>query len=246
MSVTSPEELDGLRTIGRIVRKALDAMAAAVRPGITTAGLNAIGERVLVEHGAVSAPPKVYGFPGAVCISVNDEAIHGIPRDRVLLPGDLVKLDLVAEKDGLLADAAVTVGVAHVSETARALAACAERALREATRVVRVGRRIDDIGRVVEREVRRRGFHVMPAFGGHGVGRTIHESPTVPNYPDPSCRQLLTEGLVFTIEPIIAVGTGRGRLQPDGWTVTTADGSLAAHWEHTVVVTRREPILLTA
>ncbi len=246
MSITSQAELDALRMIGRIVRKALDTMAAAVRPGLTTAELDAIGKRVLVENGAESAPPKVYGFPGWVCISVNDEAIHGIPGDRILRPGDLVKLDLVAEKQGFMADAAVTLGVERVSGTASALMRCAERALRQATNVARVGYRLDHIGAAVEREVTRRGFRVMRAFGGHGVGRTIHEAPAVPNYADPSCRQPLTEGLVITIEPIISAGTPWGRLQPDGWTVRTADGSLAAHYEHTLVITQREPILLTA
>jgi methionyl aminopeptidase len=246
VSITSQAELEALRAIGRIVRKALDAMAAAVRPGITTAELDRIGERVLIEHGAESAPPKVYGFPGAVCISLNDEAVHGIPGDRALRSGDLVKLDVVAEKEGFLADAAVTLGVPEVSHTAAALAHCAERAFQRAAKVARVGYRVDDIGRAIEGEVSRWGFRVMPALSGHGVGRTIHEAPTVPNYPDPSCRQRLTDGLVITIEPIIAVGTSRGTLQPDGWTVRTIDGSLSAHYEHTVVITRREPILLTA
>jgi len=245
MSITSPDELDGLRAIGRIVRKALDAMSAAVRPGITTAELDDIGGRALADHGAESSPPKVYGFPGAVCISLNDEAVHGIPGDRVLRPGDLVKLDLVAEKNGFLADAAVTVGVGEVTSTATALVRCAERAFQQAVKVARVGFRVDDIGRAVEWEVTRWGFRVMPAFGGHGVGRTIHEPPTIPNYPDPLCRERLTEGLVITIEPIVSAGTGRSTPQVDGWTVRTADGSFSAHYEHTVVITKREPILLT-
>ncbi|HYM70735.1 MAG TPA: type I methionyl aminopeptidase [bacterium] len=246
MSVTSPEELDRLRIIGRIVRRALDVMAAAVRPGATTEELNRIGARVLAEHGAEPSPPKVYGFPGAVCISVNDEAVHGIPGERVLHPGDLVKLDVVAEKGGVLADAAVTVGVGPLRGSAEAIVDCAERAFRQAARVARAGARISEIGRAVTLEATRRGFHVMPELGGHGVGRTIHEAPSVPNYPDPDSRARLTEGLVITIEPIIAAGTGRGLLDPNGWTVRTADGSLSAHYEHTLVITRDAPILLTA
>jgi methionyl aminopeptidase len=245
MSITSPAELDGLRAIGRIVRKALDAMSAAVRPGITTAALDEIGGRVMAEHGAGSAPPKIYGFPGAVCISLNDEAVHGIPGDRALRLGDLVKLDLVAEKNGFLADAAVTVGVGEVTSTATALMRCTERAFQQAAKVARVGFRVDDIGRAVEREATRWGFRVMPELGGHGVGRTIHEAPTIPNYPDPRCRERLTEGLVITIEPIVSAGAVRSTLQADGWTVRTADGSLSAHYEHTVVITKREPIVLT-
>jgi len=221
-------------------------MAAAVRPGVTTAELDHIGAGVLRENGAESAPPEVYGFPAAVCISVNDEAIHGIPGTRVLQDGDLVKLDLVAEKDGFYADAAVTVRVGVVSPEADALVRCAERAFRKATTVAVPGNRVHEIGRAVEREVRASGFSVLRELCGHGVGRTIHEEPQVPNYHNPRQRSRLTEGLVITIEPIIAAGTGRAVLQGDRWTVRTGDGSLSAHYEHTVVITRPAPILVTA
>ena len=246
MSIKSHSELDKLRVIGKIVRKALDEMAAAARPGVTTAELDGIGAKVLAEHGAESAPPKVYGFPAAVCISVNDEAIHGIPGYRILEAGDLVKLDLVAEKGGFFADAAVTVRVGKVSTTADALVRCAESAFHHAAKVAHVGNRVYDIGRVVEREVRRCGFAVMRELCGHGVGRAIHEEPSVPNYHEPRCRSRLTNGLVITIEPILAAGSGRGELQQDNWTIRTADRSLSAHYEHTIVITNGEPILLTA
>ena len=246
MSIRSQTEFDKLRAIGRIVRKALDKAATAVRPGVTTGELDKIGAGVLAQNGAESAPPKVYGFPGALCISVNDEAIHGIPGERVVRTGDLVKLDLVAEKDGFYADAAVTVRVGEVSTTADELARCAERAFYRALGSARAGNRVYEIGREVERETRRSGFNVIRDLCGHGVGRTIHEPPSVPNYHDPRLRSRLTEGLVITIEPIISAGSGQGVLQPDRWTVRTADGSLSAHYEHTVVITKREPILLTA
>jgi methionyl aminopeptidase len=238
--------LEKLRAIGRIVRQALDAAAAAVRPGITTRELDEIGARVLAGSGAESAPPKVYGFPGALCISVNDEAIHGIPGERVIRSGDLVKLDLVAEKDGFYADAAVSVHAGEAGETARSLARCAESAFQRAALVAIAGTRISEIGRAVEKETARCGFHVMRELCGHGVGRTIHEEPTVPNFYDPRSRTRLSEGLVITIEPIIAEGTGRGVLQRDRWTIRTADGSLSAHYEHTVAITKGAPILLTA
>lgn len=246
MSIRSQAEFDKLRAIGRIVRQALDQTAAGVRPGVTTKELDEIGARILAQNGAESAPPKVYGFPGALCISVNEEAIHGIPAERVIQSGDLVKLDLVAEKDGFYADAAVTVRAGQVSVTADALARCATRAFYQALRSARVGNRVHEIGRVVERETQRSGFQVMRDLCGHGVGRTIHEPPSVPNYHEPRLRTRLTEGLVITIEPIIAAGNGRGILQSDKWTIRTADGSLSAHYEHTVVVTKQEPILLTA
>ena len=248
MSIRNQAQLEKLRAIGRIVRRTLDRTAAAVRPGITTGELDAIGAQVLAEHGAESAPPKVYGFPGALCISVNEEAIHGVPGARVIQAGDLVKLDLVAEKDGFYADAAVTVPVGEVSETARALVRCAESAFGMATQAARLGGRVYDIGRAVEKETRRCGFQVMRDLCGHGVGETIHEAPSVPNFYDARSKTRLTEGLVITIEPIIAAGAGGGKsvLGRDKWTITTGDRSLAAHYEHTIVITRGEPILLTA
>jgi methionyl aminopeptidase len=209
MSIRSQAEFEKLRAIGRIVRQALDKTAAAVRPGITTGELNEIGAGVLAQNGAESAPPKVYGFPGAMCISVNDEAIHGIPGERVIQSGDLVKLDLVAEKAGFYADAALTVRAGEVSEAADALARCAEQAFHQALRSARAGKRVYEIGRVVERETRHSGFRVLRDLCGHGVGRTIHEQPSVPNYYEPRLRARLTEGLVITIEPIISAGAGR-------------------------------------
>ena len=246
MSITSPGQFEKLRACGKIVGKALRVMAAAVGPGITTAELSRIGSRVLAEHGAHSSPPMVYGFPGDVCISINDEVVHGIPAERVLQPGDLVKLDLTAELDGYHTDSAVSVEVPPTTGQAHELARCAERAFRQALDAARPGNRTKDIGRAVEREVRRRGFHVIKELGGHGIGRTIHEPPSVPNYADFSAQHILTEGLVITIEPIIAAGTGQVTLDQDRWTYRTIDGSLSAHYEHTIVITRGGPILLTA
>ena len=248
MSINSPEQFEKLRGCGMIVGKALRTMAAEVRAGVTTAELCEIGSRVLAAHGARSSPPMVYRFPGDVCISVNDEVVHGIPGERVIQPGDLVKLDLTAEKDGYHTDSAVSVEVPSTkpNTTARDLARCAERAFRQALAAAKVGNRTKDIGRAVEREVRRRSFHVVKELGGHGIGRTIHEPPSVPNYADFSAQHKLTEGLVITVEPIIAAGTGEITLDKDGWTYRTADGSLSAHYEHTIVITRGEPVLLTA
>jgi methionyl aminopeptidase len=246
MSINSPEQFEKLKACGRIVAKALRAMAAAVGPGVTTAELAEIGSRVLAENGARSSPPLVYGFPGDVCISVNDEVVHGIPSERVLRPGDLVKLDLTAEKDGYHTDSAMTVQVPPVTLAATELSHCAERAFRQSLGAARAGNSVREIGRAVEREVRRRGFHVIRELGGHGIGRTIHEEPSVPNFADPLSRARLTEGLVLTIEPIIAESTSRVILDADKWTLRTGDGSLAAHYEHTLVITRDKPILLTS
>jgi methionyl aminopeptidase len=246
MSINGPEELAGMRAAGAVVALMLNAMKAAVRPGVSTAELDEIGARVMREHGAQSAPALVYKFPGVSCISVNDEAVHGIPGERALATGDLVKLDVTIEKDGFMADAAVTVPVDEVSEERKNLIACAERAFRKAMLVARAGFRVSEIGRVVEREVRRSGFSVIRDLGGHGIGRTIHEEPRVPNYNDPEANEILTEGLVITVEPIIAAGSGRSFVAKDKWTVLTADRSASAHYEHTLVITKGQPMLLTA
>lgn len=247
MSIDDELDLAGLRAAGCAVRAALDAMRAAVTPGITTAQLDAVAGRVMREHGARSAPQAVYQFPGVTCISVNDEIVHGIPSSRrVLAEGDLVKLDVTFEKAGYMADAAITVPVGRVSARARKLMACAERAFECALREVRAGRRACDVGAAVEREARRCGFSIVPALQGHGIGRTIHEEPMIPNWNDPTARDWLTEGLVITVEPILAMGSGASIESDDGWTIRTADGTLAAHHEHTLVVTKGRPLLLTA
>jgi methionyl aminopeptidase len=246
VSINTPEELERLRAAGAIARRMLEAMKQRVRPGVTTAELDEAGATVMREHGARSAPAMVYGFPGTNCISLNEEAVHGIPGDRALRDGDLVKLDVTIEKDGFMADAAETVAVGDVPDQSRRLLECAERAFAKAMLVARAGFRVWEIGRVIEREVRRSGFSVIRELGGHGIGRTIHEEPRVPNYADPEASQILSEGLVITVEPIIAAGSGRSVLAKDGWTVCTADRKPSAHYEHTIVITRREPILLTA
>lgn len=246
MSINGPEELAGMRAAGAIVRRVIEAMKQQVRPGVTTAELDEVGARVMSDHGAQSAPALVYGFPGANCISLNDEAVHGIPGNREVREGDLVKLDVTLEKGGFMADAAETVAVGDVPEESRRLIACAEQAFHKAMLVARAGFRVCEIGRVVEREVRRSGFSVIRDLGGHGIGRTIHEEPRVPNYADPEANQILTEGLVITVEPIIAAGSGRAVVARDGWTVCTADHRPSAHYEHTLVITKGEPILLTA
>src|ERR1039457_3589991 len=235
-----------MRAAGAIVCLMLRAMKSAVRPGITTAELDEVGGGVMRQHGARSAPALVYKFPGVNCISLNDEAVHGIPGPRALKPGDLVKLDVTIEKDGFMADAAVTVPVGEVTEERQNLIACAESAFAKAMLVARAGFRVWEIGRAVEREVRRSGFSVIRDLAGHGIGRTIHEEPRVPNYPDAQATQVLTEGLVITVEPIIAAGSGRAFLASDGWTVVMADHRPSAHYEHTLVIRKGAPLLLTA
>jgi methionyl aminopeptidase len=245
MSIESAEDWNGLRRAGRIAHLTLEALESHVRPGITTAELDAVAAGVFDAHGARSAPALVYGFPGTVLISVNDEIVHGVPGPTRLAAGDVVKLDVTLEKDGYVADAARTVIVGSGTDVAERLVACAKSAFAAALLVARAGTKVNEISRVVEGEVRRRGFSVVRGLGGHGVGRTIHEAPSVPNHYDPRQLDVLTDGLVLTIEPIISAGSERTRQDRDGWTIRTRDGSLAAHYEHTLVITRDRPIVLT-
>jgi methionyl aminopeptidase len=246
MSIQEEHELLSLKAVGRIVRMVLTAMKDEVRPGVSTEYLDEVGARVMKQNGARSAPSMVYRFPGANCISLNDEAVHGVPGPRDIKEGDLVKLDVTLEKDGYMADAAITVPAGSVSSQAQQLMDCAERAFQQAMLVARAGFRVFEIGRMVEREVSKSGFSVIRELGGHGIGRTIHEAPHVPNYHDPAANHVLKEGLVITVEPIISAGSAQVFTDKDGWTLRTSDHSLSAHFEHTLVITSGAPILLTA
>jgi methionyl aminopeptidase len=246
VTIESDKDLAGLRRAGKVVALALRAMKNALEPGMTTAELDAVGAEVYERYGARSAPQTEYGFPGVNLISVNDEAVHGVPGDRVIESGDLVKIDVTAEVGGYIADAAVTVALPSGPRVHEELRDCAELAFERAASVARAGRPVNKIGRVVETAGRRRGFTVLSGLSGHGVGRSIHEPPTIPNRFDGRLDAPLTEGLVISIEPIIASGLDGTVEGPDGWTIRTADGSPAAHREHTIVVTKGSPIVLTA
>jgi methionyl aminopeptidase len=246
MSIASAADWKGLRRVARVVRLTLERLERELRPGATTGELDRIAASVVTSHGARSAPALEYGFPRTVLISVNDEIVHGIPGDRRIVDGDLVSLDVTLEKDGFVADAAKSVVVGQGSDTARRLVACAEEAFVAALQVARAGVRVNAIGRAVEDVVRRRGFSVVQGLAGHGVGRAIHEPPSVPNQWVPQQRDVLTDGLVLTIEPMISAGSSRVVESADGWTLRTRDGSLAAHYEHTLVIMRDQPVVLTA
>jgi methionyl aminopeptidase len=246
MSIESDHDLEGMREAGRITSETLDALQAHVAAGVTTADLDEIAAALLKKHGARSAPALVYGFPGTVLISVNDEIVHGIPGRRRLQEGDLVSLDVTVEKDGFIADAARSVIAGAGSTTARSLVDAANASLRKALAVARAGVKVNAIGRAVQEEVHRHGFSVVRGLCGHGVGRTIHEEPQVPNVYDRFLRDVLREGLVLTIEPMISAGSSYPVQDEDGWTLRTRDGSLAAHCEHTLVITNGAPLILAA
>ena len=240
------ERLEGVRAAGRVVAETLDAMERAVRPGVTTAELDAVAAEVLARHGARSAPILDYDFPGTTCISINDEAVHGIPGPRRLSDGDVVKLDVTVELNGWYADACRTAFAGTAPEEGVRLAAAAREALERAMSIATAGTPLNAIGGTVEQIVLSRGFAVCEALSGHGIGRRIHEEPDVLNYFDPELTEPLREGQVLTIEPIIAARDGAIVEGDDGWTVRTADGSLSAHAEHTIAITGASPVVLTA
>jgi methionyl aminopeptidase len=246
VSVDTPEQLRGLRLAGRLVALTLSSLRAAVRPGVTTGELDALALQIFSEHGARSGPVLTYGYPGAICISVDDEVVHGIPGGRRLRSGELVTLDVAAELHGYHADAAITVPVGPVSAPAADLISATRAALAAGMRAAQPGATLRDVGAAVQRAARHRGYEVFRELTGHGIGRAMHEEPTVPNWPSPSAGRRLTPGLVFTIEPMLTAGSTRLGLDSDGWTVRTLDGSLSAHEEHTLMVSPGGPLVLTA
>ena len=246
MSIENASDITGLMKIGRIVGLAIAAMRDALEPGMTTAELDAIGERFLLQNGARSAPQLAYKFPGATCISVNDEVAHGIPGARVIQAGDVVNIDVSAELDGYYADSGMTVPVPPVTAETERLLECGRRALNAAIDAARAGNRINAIGRAAQTEAEKGGYNIIRDLAGHGVGRKIHEKPSVPNYFTNRAKDKLTEGLVITLEPFLTTGSGRIYTADDGWTLKTVDHKPFAQFEHTIIVTKDKPILVTA
>lgn len=245
MVIKTQDELMALREIGQICGMTLKHMQAHVRPGITTLELDQIGEAFLEKHGAKSAPRVTYQYPGGTCISINDVAAHGIPGPLVIQPGDLVNIDVSAEKNGFFGDTGASMGVEPISEEARKLLEYGKLALDAAIKAARAGQPINAIGRASEQVARKGGFSIIRELPGHGVGRGLHEPPSVPGYFDKRFNARLKEGLVITIEPFLAYGVGRIQEESDGWTLRTVDKQLVVQFEHTAVITKGEPLLVT-
>jgi methionyl aminopeptidase len=246
MSIETQNDLEGMTRVGRVVAHTLRAMETATCAGVSTGQLDAIGAQVLHAHGARSAPQLLYGCPTSNLISVNDEVVHGLPGERCLRAGDVVKLDVTAELHGYIADAATTVVLPGGRPHAVRLRECAVAAFQAGYAAATAGRPVSEIGRAVERVVTANGFSVIRSLSGHGVGRKIHEQPTVLNYYDPFQRDVLTEGLVLTIEPLISESPTAILQDADGWTLRTSNGCLAAHFEHTVIITSGIPLVVTS
>ena len=246
MSITGERDIEGLKRVGAVVAAVRVAMGAHVAAGVTTAQLDAIGKEILDRHGARSAPQLAYGFPAATCISVNDRLAHGIPsRDCVLAEGDLVNIDVSAELDGYWADTGASFPVGAVSAQASALLRATRMALEDGMSKARAGEPLRNIGRAVERRARQCGFQVIRNLCGHGVGRAIHEEPSVPNTFDRWDRTVLRAGLVITIEPFLTTGATTAVQDADGWTLRSCDGTRGAQFEHTLIVTGGRPIVVT-
>jgi methionyl aminopeptidase len=246
MTIKSKSDLSSMRAVGKLVGQALRAMRAAVRPGMTTEQLDDVGAAFLRRRGARSAPQLTYDFPGFNCISVNDEVVHGVPGTRVLRAGDVVKIDVTAELDGFIADSAITVVIPPISANARSLTECAHSAFDHAMTVAVAQARIAELGRAVEAEVERWGHAVVHDMCGHGVGRALHEPPSVPNFFSPFTPGRLEEGLVIALEPIISETPSGGVGVVRRGAVRPAPRCRAAHYEHTIVIRGGRAEVLTA
>ena len=236
-----------MRAAGRLVGEVLTELAARVAPGVTTADLDELAEKRLRRAGATPAFKGYHGYPATICASINEEVIHGIPSGRrVLNEGDVISIDVGASLDGYFGDSAITLAVGQVSEAAATLLRVTDESLYKAIEAVKPGGRISDIGHAVQRHVEAYGFSVVREFVGHGIGQKMHEEPQVPNYGEPGRGPRLTEGMVLAIEPMVNAGKPAVKVLADGWTAVTRDGSLSAHFEHTVAVTADGPWILTA
>jgi methionyl aminopeptidase len=248
ITIKSPEELEIMRKAGQINAEALAAARDVIRPGATTADVNAAAEDVLKRYGVYSPfknYPGPYPYPASTTISVNDELVHGIPGKRKLKEGDIVSVDCGTVFEGFVADSAFTMGVGEISPIAQKLLEVTEEALYVGAAKMVSGSRVGDISAAIQRFVEPTGLHVTREYTGHGVGRQMHEGPQVPNYGVPGRGMLLRPGMTIALEPMVLVGTPATRVMPDKWTVTSYDHSLTAHFEHTVAVTANGPRILT-
>ncbi|WP_182548073.1 type I methionyl aminopeptidase [Phyllobacterium myrsinacearum] len=246
MTISNEDELMRLQEIGRIVANTLEAMAKALEPGITTAELDMIGRKLLEQAGARSGPEMCYGFPGATCISVNEEIAHGIPGDRQVVAGDLVNIDVSAEKAGIFADTGASFAVPPISRTIDRLCRDGRRAMWTGIRQVGAGKPLAAVGQAVGDFARKNRYTLVRNLCSHGVGHTLHEEPEeIATWPDSSEQRIMNEGLVFTIEPFLSMGADLARDGDDSWTLFSEPSAPTVQYEHTVVATRHGPLVVT-
>ena len=246
--IKNQAELALMREAGRVNALALAAVREMIRPGVATADLDAAAEEVIRVHGGIpifKGYPGAYPFPATLCVSINEELVHGFPSKRRLKEGEIVSVDCGTLLEGYVGDAAFSAGVGEISPQARRLLEVTQQALEVGIAQMRVGNRTGDISAAIQRYVESNSFHVTREYTGHGVGQQMHEGPQVPNYGTPGRGVVLRTGMTIALEPMVLVGTPRTRVLADQWTVVSADGSLTAHFEHTVAVTEADPWILT-
>ncbi|MGO4524461.1 type I methionyl aminopeptidase [Microvirga sp. 2MCAF35] len=246
MTISNEDDLDKLKEIGRIVANALEAMAAALEPGMTTAELDMIGRRLLEQAGARSGPELVYDFPGATCISVNEQVAHGIPGPRRIEAGDLVNIDISAEKNGLYADTGASFAVPPITNATKRLCRDGRRAMWVGLRQVGADRPIAGIGHAIGQFAEKNGYTLVRNLASHGIGHSLHEEPgEIPTWPDRSERRIMNDGLVFTVEPFLSLGANWATDGDDEWTLLSEPRAPTVQYEHTVVATRNGPLVVT-
>jgi methionyl aminopeptidase len=243
--IKSPQEVAIMRRAGKVVAAVLQRLREEIKPGIKTSQLDSVAAGELKKYGAKASFKGYRGFPASLCISVNDEVVHGIPGERRLNDGDLVSLDFGAIVDGFHGDGAITVGIGEISPKAQELLAVTEAALMAGIRAARKAAHLGEISSSIQNYVETRGFSVVREYSGHGVGRDLHEDPLVPNFGSPGEGSILQKGMTLAIEPMVTAGDWRTRVAENRWTVLTADGSLAAHFEHTIAISEGEAEVLT-
>jgi len=244
--IKSEREIAVMRQAGRIVATVLDILIRRVRPGMKTKELDVIAAREVARLGAKPSFKGYRGFPANLCVSVNDEVVHGIPGERVLRQGDIVSLDLGASFMDFQGDAAVTIGVGEINSPARELVETTEGVLKAGIAAARSGARLGDISATMQNYAESKGYSVVREYTGHGIGREMHEEPQIPNFGLPGTGPVLKKGMTLALEPMVNVGDWRTRVDDDHWTVLTADGSLSAHFEHTIAITDGEAEVLTS
>ena len=242
----SPAEIEKMRAANQLVAQVLEELAAMVAPGVSTADLDAAAERSVRAAGAEPAFKGYRGYPATLCASVNQQVVHGIPNRTPLKSGDIVSLDMGVKLNGYYGDSAVTVPVGPVQDDVATLLRVTQEALEKGIAQVKIGGRISDIGHAIQAHVEAHGFSVVREFVGHGIGASLHEEPQIANYGEPGRGPRLAEGMTLAIEPMVNMGKPAVKVLADGWTAVTKDGSLSAHFEHTVAVTKSGPLVLTA
>lgn len=246
MTLNNDEDLRGMQAIGRLCGNVLQHMGASIRPGMTTAELDLIGRRLLEEAGARSAPEACYEFPGATCISVNEEVAHGIPGHRVIAEGDLVNIDVSAELDGYFADTGASFTVGRVAPNVDRLCRDGKRAMWVGLKEIKAGRPLSAIGNAIGAFARKNRYTLVSNLASHGVGRSLHEEPSeIATWPDPREKRMMTDGLVFTVEPFLSLGANWAENGDDDWTLYSEPRAPTVQFEHTVVATKNGPLILT-